>query len=107
MDYSEDIGYLRAKAENTESQINTLFKKNDRQTELMGEIHAMLKLHVSKSNERHDDIEKDIFRLSDDVSFCKKASEDYYSIKKIAIAFAGFAAFVWTFIWKFVEKALF
>lgn len=104
MGAEEDIGYLKAKAENTESHIKTLFEKHDDTLRAINEMHSLLKVHVSTSQQRRDDIEKEVTQMASDVKYCKAASDDYYGVKRVAFALAGAASLVFTAIWKIAEK---
>ena len=74
----EDIGYLKAKAQNTENQIKTLYEKNDHQTVLLGELKTLLVKHTEQAEARYISIEEDLDE-------CKAICEDYKKVKNRGI----------------------
>lgn len=104
MDHTQDIGYLKAKAENTENHIKVLFQKSDQQTALISDIHTLLKTHVESSNKDHDDIEQNFERMEETLIYCKKAADDHYTIKKFGMWVTSLIAIAWGAVWKLVDK---
>lgn len=103
-DHSEEIGYLKAKVDSLGNQSTELFKKHDQTIEILGDIKTILNTHVKSSEMRHDDIEDDIKEVSETVAHCKTGVDDYYKVKTFGMWFAGIVAFIWTGIWKVLDK---
>lgn len=84
---TEDIGYLKAKAENTEHQVGKLFEKCDSHTIMMGalsadmkEIKGLLSGHISRSDQQYNEMQDDIAELQEGVSDFKRAKNRLYGI---------------------------
>ena len=91
-DHTEDIGYLKAKAESAGNQLTQLFDYRETDSKTLMRIESMLEKHIESSEKRHDDIEEDIVSLKDDVGSLKK-------LKNLAMGFAVGFSFLFTLLW--------
>jgi len=90
-DHTEDIGYLKGKAENTENQLKNLYDKNDHQTQMIGQLHTatqeiklLLTTHAENSNQKHNDLENKVDHMEEDVMYCKENIQEINTVKKTA-----------------------
>jgi len=106
-EHSEDIGYLKAKAESTSNQISTLFEHSSDTREMMTEIHTLLTTHVERSEQRYDTLEEDFKDLEEVVNYCRDGVDDHYTIKKFTAWLAAGLALIWSAVWKGIDKIFF
>lgn len=106
-DHSEDIGFLKAKAENAENQIKNLYEKQDSTHSMVTEIHTILSTHVESSQSNYEEIEEDLVGLKGEIAYCKTGTDNFYQIKKFILWIGAGFAFLWSSIWKVVDKLFF
>jgi len=104
VDHSEDIGFLKARAESSANQLTALFDKNEKQITLTIETNQLIKQHIDMSNHKYTDIKDEIDAVKLVVEDCKKGVDEFYSIKKFAVWFGGAVTLTWSLVWKLLDK---
>lgn len=102
-DHSEDIGYLKAKAESAQNQLTSLFEKNDEQTEMIGKIHTLLESHVTQSQLQHQGIREEVDEIKEEVEDCQVGVQEFRTVKRAAIWVTGIFAIIWSGLIKAVD----
>ena len=96
-DHSEDIGFLKGKAESNEKRMDKFEIQQNATHTMVTEIHTLLSSHVDQSKTQYEDIEEDL-------AYCKDGTAEFYQIKRFVIWIGAGFAFLWSSIWKAVDK---
>ncbi len=103
-DHSEDIGFLKAKAEVMENHTATLFQKSDDVLAAINKTHTLLESHIAQSTGQYETLTEEVDEIKEDVTYCKEGTGEFYTMRKAVMWVGGAIAFIWTGIWKFIDK---
>lgn len=103
-DNSQDIGYLKAKAEETDKKVDLLFTKCTEQSVKLDEIKIMLSNHIQKSNLKHEEIVDDLSSMVDTIEYCRQGVDSYYTIRKFGLWLVGIVTTAWAAFWQVLSK---